>query len=701
MVLQASSFSAILILLLAVGCSTPGHSLVDAGGADGGATDVPSPFDDMPDLGPPAAAPWIDSQFLPGEPSSIRAADLDADGFTDLVTIITADQSLRVRLGDSSLLLAVAILWGNRTDRTYFPLPVAQGSCTTLHTRDSSTEILHVVDFDRDARLDVVTAGGVLLQAASNEFTWHEFPEGAANALQPLVIVDSASGSLLLRGRVDGRVDACADTFECELLEGQGGPSCDATMDCAIFEMAAGDFDHDGLDDVLAGVHAQVEPFRRKARFWRGRDDFTQFEELLGVDIEDLEVGDVDLDGYPDLFAQRLGTISDFPSQTDLWISDPEEVRSACLERSGPFCLAQTYGNYDNHADNAALSDLNADGCLDLTRIGVDTAVMDVLLGERSGSSCIAPLPNRRVLVAGLDAVIGAQHLDANGDGMNEWVLRTRNELTFVHVPELTSESAGVSCTPSRQNLDLWTDTGTLVRLLTRSMFEGADRSFTLDTGSATTFVHLFGEGADYERNVASIGWACGTRTVDGRRGIVPDMFGESVAGSIGADVLLEGPSRLNLVGYRIEQVSDETIAALGEEGSHLPFENVLGHIIVTVAIGGEAPRRMMLDTGSPHILLLGEAGQPGDVAVTTSDATGTPLTMYYGNTHVAFGPNNEADVSVLRAPSFPYFEETVRLLGGDIHGLVGLSAIDRRVIGIAPTSSEIIVSQRAAQCSD
>ena len=35
----------------------------------------------------------------------------------------------------------------------------------------------------------------------------------------------------------------------------------------------------------------------------------------------------------------------------------------------------------------------------------------------------------------------------------------------------------------------------------------------------------------------------------------------------------------------------------------------------------------------------------------------------------------------MLRAPSFPYFEQTVASLGGNIHGLLGLSALRGRAL--------------------
>ena len=38
-------------------------------------------------------------------------------------------------------------------------------------------------------------------------------------------------------------------------------------------------------------------------------------------------------------------------------------------------------------------------------------------------------------------------------------------------------------------------------------------------------------------------------------------------------------------------------------------------------------------------------------------------------------------EVPVLRAPSVPYFEATVAALGGNIHGLLGLSAFGGRAL--------------------
>lgn len=66
---------------------------------------------------------------------------------------------------------------------------------------------------------------------------------------------------------------------------------------------------------------------------------------------------------------------------------------------------------------------------------------------------------------------------------------------------------------------------------------------------------------------------------------------------------------------------------------------------------------------------------------VRTTDATGTEVELHLGEGSVRLASGLDVRVPLFRAPSFPYFEETVRALGGDIHGLLGLSALGARRI--------------------
>lgn len=87
--------------------------------------------------------------------------------------------------------------------------------------------------------------------------------------------------------------------------------------------------------------------------------------------------------------------------------------------------------------------------------------------------------------------------------------------------------------------------------------------------------------------------------------------------------------------------------------------------------------RRLMVDTGAEHTLLVPAAIAPGDLRVETTDAVGNVLRLGLGRAVVG-----EREVVALKAPSFPYFQRTVEMLGGNIHGLLGLSALgSKRVL--------------------
>jgi hypothetical protein len=111
-----------------------------------------------------------------------------------------------------------------------------------------------------------------------------------------------------------------------------------------------------------------------------------------------------------------------------------------------------------------------------------------------------------------------------------------------------------------------------------------------------------------------------------------------------------------------------------------LAYDDVQGHVIAPVSLDDQ-PLRLMLDTGAFHTLWLGQEGQPGDQEIETQDAEGNPLFFYLGEVDLTMAGRATVTVPVLRAPSFPYFEQTVAALGGNIHGLLGLSSFQDRAM--------------------
>ncbi|MCC6969080.1 MAG: hypothetical protein IT434_02565, partial [Phycisphaerales bacterium] len=113
---------------------------------------------------------------------------------------------------------------------------------------------------------------------------------------------------------------------------------------------------------------------------------------------------------------------------------------------------------------------------------------------------------------------------------------------------------------------------------------------------------------------------------------------------------------------------------------AEVPFENVGGHIIVTVRVDGR-DLRLMWDTGCPHLLWLGETGRLGDEEHTGQDVEGGQFPMYFGSATLELAGEAPEAVPALRVPRFPYYEGTVESLGGNIHGLAGQSVFGRRLM--------------------
>ena len=226
--------------------------------------------------------------------------------------------------------------------------------------------------------------------------------------------------------------------------------------------------------------------------------------------------------------------------------------------------------------------------------------------------------------------------------------------------------------------------------------FQGQDAALLFDTGSALTFLFIDDPDPVWEPDYGTIELGCDTVPVPGRGGLADhgEVDGLPVIGILGVDYVAAGTSLIDHDADQIVRHPSGTVLPETAGWSELPFDDVEGHMIAPVELDGE-PLRLMFDTGAPHILWLGEQGQPGDQEVQTSDAKGNILTLYYGDVLLEMAGEPEKTVPVLRAPSFPYFEMTVASLGGNIHGLLGLSALDGRRFVIDGATDSILIEPR------
>lgn len=219
----------------------------------------------------------------------------------------------------------------------------------------------------------------------------------------------------------------------------------------------------------------------------------------------------------------------------------------------------------------------------------------------------------------------------------------------------------------------------TVDRLYAPVRHEGKDALLVLDTGAAMSFLHMGLKAARYTPKAGSVEIGGYTLELAGRNFDPLTHAGKQVVGTLGADFLLLGLGDLDLKCGKLT-VYLNGAPAPGATWPAVAFDNVYGHVITPVKLDGQS-LRLMLDTGAQHTLWLGQQGKPGDQTVQTTDAVGNVLTLYLGSASLTLGSDPPKQVSVLRAPSFPYFEKTVKTLGGNIHGLLGLSALVGRSI--------------------
>jgi hypothetical protein len=92
---------------------------------------------------------------------------------------------------------------------------------------------------------------------------------------------------------------------------------------------------------------------------------------------------------------------------------------------------------------------------------------------------------------------------------------------------------------------------------------------------------------------------------------------------------------------------------------------------------------RLMLDTGSPHVLIISAAPRPNETMIQTEDGNGEPVTLYTSTIEIALGGGAKHTVTVDRAASFPTLEKVFAALDDGVTGLLGLDALghDRIVI--------------------
>ncbi len=217
--------------------------------------------------------------------------------------------------------------------------------------------------------------------------------------------------------------------------------------------------------------------------------------------------------------------------------------------------------------------------------------------------------------------------------------------------------------------------TGVPSRVHVQVSYQGASAVLLVDTGSNVTFLQepLGSHDPLPDAGVITIG--CRTLDVVGRPEVAdPPVNGLNSVGTFGTDMFLSGPTKLDFDAGVIASHLSGSPFTEAASWPNAPFDLDKGLVLPRVSLDG-TPVRLVLDTGSDHTLWLGQQPKAGDVEVDTTDAQGNPVKLYLGTVMLTIGAW-QGSVPVLRAPSFPYLEQTVTDLGGNVAGLLGLSSL-------------------------
>ncbi len=307
---------------------------------------------------------------------------MNGDGHTDVV----------LAEGSNPLYQAAFVLYGDGAGGF-----MGDGSEISL---SFSPQDMQLADINEDGRLDLILAGGDVVQVMIN------FGGGFSNATS--LNATGASNLEVADFDNDGQLDIAATYDNRTLLgvwsgNGQGGftsPHIKSIPTGAMSDLTTGDFDGDGLIDLAAtatATHGVFVFLNNHTNADRTFANATPFES--GGDFISIESGDMNGNGVDEIIAARSNEFHVFYKSGDTWES-------------------QT--TVETRVEDLQVGDVNADGFLDVFAMGT-SFYGSLHLGNGAGAfgSYARYMQSQQAEQAGLG--------DVNGDGRLDVLIATRN----------------------------------------------------------------------------------------------------------------------------------------------------------------------------------------------------------------------------------------------------------------------------------
>ena len=234
-------------------------------------------------------------------------------------------------------------------------------------------------------------------------------------------------------------------------------------------------------------------------------------------------------------------------------------------------------------------------------------------------------------------------------------------------------------------------DAGRVDRLHVQLSAHGALGEFLLDTGSLKSFVTRSGDGTDPSADTTIF---CQSMTLPIIARIHPGTTptGLPQAGVLGADLVAHGSVLdLDLVNGHLEWY--DPAPAPPARAMVIPIERRNGWLVASgIKVQGRTVK-LIVDTGASNIIVVGKTPRIGEVREDTIDGTASAITLYHAEGDVDLGDGVVRHVPVDRTDAFDTLEGLIANLGGDVAGLLGLTALGRERVIIGESSMMVVLS--------